>query len=72
MTPLNEKHKIYSLVEMQPIYDFEDDEFSFWIAPEFGKMFSWGPVYAKPGWGIDNNEQTDREFTFEIGFRYFM
>ncbi|MHC4153162.1 MAG: hypothetical protein ACYSSP_13845 [Planctomycetota bacterium] len=72
MTPLNEKHKIYSLVEMQPIYDFEDDEFSFWIAPEFGKMFSWGPVYVKPGWGIDNNEETDREFTFEIGLRYFM
>lgn len=72
MTPLNKKHKIYSLVEMQPVYDFEEDEFSFWIAPEFGKMFDWGPVYVKPGFGIDNNLATDREFTFEIGLRYFM
>lgn len=72
MTPLNEKHKIYSLVEMQPIYDFEEEEFSFWIGTEFGKMLSWGPVYAKPGWGIDNGSDGDRDFTFEIGLRYFM
>jgi hypothetical protein len=72
MTPLNKKHKIYSLVEMQPVYDFEEDEFSFWLAPEFGKMFDWGPLYLKPGFGIDNNLTTDRKFSFEMGLRYFM
>jgi hypothetical protein len=66
---------IYLLPELQPVYDFEanDDEFSLWFAPEFGKMVSKSFVmYAKPGWGIIKDAQTDRDFTFEIGFRYFM
>ncbi len=64
---------LYLLPEMQPVYDFKEDDFSFWFAPEFGKILREGTiVYAKPGWGIDNSEDSDREFTFEIGFRYFM
>ena len=62
---------IYLLPEVQPVYDFEEDEFSFWVAPEIGKMLPWGAAYVKPGFGIDNSEDSDREFTFEIGFRYF-
>ncbi len=66
---------IYLLPELQPVYDFEatDDEFSLWLAPEIGKLVSKSFVmYAKPGWGIIKDAQTDRDFTFEIGFRYFM
>jgi len=65
----------YLLPELQPVYDFEadDDEFSLWFAPELGKLLSKSFVmYAKPGWGIINDAQTDRDFTFEIGFRYFL
>ena len=62
---------IYLLPEVQPVYDFEEDEFSFWVAPEIGKMLPWGAAYVKPGFGIDNSEDSDRDFTFEIGFRYF-
>ncbi len=65
---------IYLLPEFQPIYDFENDHFSFWVGPEIGKMLS--PkhvVYIKPGWGADPDTLLgDREFTFEIGWRYFM
>jgi hypothetical protein len=71
MTPLNKKHKLYSLVEMQPVYDFKEDEFSYWVAPEFGKAFDWGAAYLKPGFGIDNDLDSDRETTFEVGCRYF-
>ncbi|MCH7566226.1 MAG: hypothetical protein IH787_00940 [Nitrospirae bacterium] len=56
-------------------YDFEadDDQFSLWLAPELGILLAKNfVVYAKPGWGIINDAQTDRDFTFEIGFRYFM
>ena len=28
--------------------------------------------YVKPGCGLDNDQPGDREFTFEIGFRYFL
>ena len=28
-------------------------------------------AYIKPGWGIDNSELIDREFTLEVGFRWF-
>jgi hypothetical protein len=64
---------LYLLPEMQPIYDFETDDFSLWIAPEFGKMLAPGNIlYLKPGWGIDNTETYDREFTFEIGYRLFL
>ena len=63
---------IYLMPEFQPIYDFEADDFSLWIGPELGKIASPGRIaYIKPGWGIDNSEATDREFTLEIGFRWF-
>lgn len=62
---------IYLLPELQPVYDFENDDFSLWIGPEVGKMLAPGKiVYAKPGWGIDR-EGADRKFTFEVGFRWF-
>jgi len=74
MLPINEKHKIYLLPEMQPVYDFENSHFSFWIGPEIGKMLAPGRIiYAKPGWGVSPDDtEGDRKFTFEIGFRYFM
>jgi len=62
---------LYLLPEFQPVYDFETDEFSAWFAPEFGKAIKGGAIYMKPGWGISNDLPTDREFTFEIGFRKF-
>lgn len=71
MVPVHEKWKLYTLTEMQPVYDFYDDEFSFWIAPEFGKAFDWGAAYFKPGFGIDNDQDFDREWTLELGIRYF-
>ncbi|MCZ6837529.1 MAG: hypothetical protein O7G85_17265, partial [Planctomycetota bacterium] len=62
---------IYVLTEFQPVYDFMESDFSFWIGPEFGKIVSDGfIIYAKPGWGIDTDE-VDRDFTFEFGMRYF-
>jgi hypothetical protein len=59
---------------MQPIYDFENSNFSLWIAPEFGKILAPGVItYLKPGWGVDPDSNSgERDFTFEIGFRYFM
>mgnify|MGYP000106120469 CR=1 FL=1 len=64
---------LYLLTEFQPVYDFRQDDFSSWIGPELGKIIRDGEIfYLKPGWGIDNSEDGDREFTFEIGFRYFM
>jgi hypothetical protein len=63
---------IFLLPELQPIYDFETEEFSVWLGVELGKMFAPGRIaYIKPGWGIENPEATDREFTFEVGFRWF-
>ena len=62
----------FLLPEFQPIYDFKTKEFSSWIGVELGKMLAPGRIaYIKPGWGIDNSELTDREFTFEVGFRWF-
>jgi len=76
MLPLSEKYKIYTLPEFQPIYDFENSHFSFWVGPEFGKMIGddgKNVVYLKPGFGVDPDfARGDREFTFEIGWRYFM
>ncbi len=76
MLPLNAKHKIYALPEFQPIYDFENSHFSFWVGPEIGKMIGddgKNVVYLKPGFGVDPDFATgDRDFTFEIGWRYFM
>ncbi len=78
--PVNKKHKLYILTEFQPLYDFENDHFSFWVAPEFGKAFApsaglfrnGGAIYFKPGYGIDPDAQFgDRDWTFEIGFRVF-
>jgi len=65
---------IYLLPEFQPIYDFENDHFSFWVGPEIGKMLSKkNVVYIKPGWGSDPDAfYGDRKFTFEVGWRYFM
>ncbi len=64
---------IYLLPELQPVYDFEkdDNEFSLWAAPELGRMFPWGAAYIKPGFGIISDDETDRDWTFELGFRYF-
>lgn len=63
---------LFLLPELQPIYDFETDDFSAWIGVEFGKMLAPGKIaYIKPGWGIDNSELTDRESTIEVGFRWF-
>jgi len=63
---------LYLLPEFQPIYDFENSEFSFWAAPELGKMLGPGNmVYAKPGFGVDQ-ESIEREWSFEVGWRYFL
>jgi len=63
---------LYLMPEFQPIYDFEIDEYSSWLGLEFGKMFAPGRIgYIKPGWGLDNSEPLDRDFTFEAGFRWF-
>ncbi len=71
MIPLVQKYKIYTLPEVQFIYDFENDDASLWFGPEFGKMWKWGTSYIKPGFGIDNDQPTDRDFSFEVGIRYF-
>lgn len=64
---------LYLMPELQPVYDFKENDFSLWLAPEIGKVLRKGTiVYAKPGWGIDNDQKGDRDFTFEVGFRYFM
>ena len=63
---------LYVMPEYQPIYDFETDDFSSWLGIEFGKMFAPGRIgYIKPGWGLGNSELVDRDFTFEVGFRWF-
>jgi hypothetical protein len=62
---------LFLLPEFQPIYDFETDDFSAWIGVELGKMLAPGRIaYIKPGWGVDNSEDTDRESTFEVGYRW--
>jgi hypothetical protein len=81
-TPINKKHKLYILTEMQPMYNFEadDNEFTFWIGPEFGKAFAPGPgafrnggaLYFKPGWELNGESGSSaRDWTFEIGMRVF-
>ena len=74
MLPINKKHKIYLLPEFQPIYDFENDHFSFWVGPEIGKMFGPGRIgYIKPGFGVGVDDPAgDREWTLEIGVRIFL
>ncbi len=65
---------LFILAEFQPIYDFENSHFSFWVGPEIGKVITKKNIfYMKPGWGADPDFlQGDRKFTFEIGWRYFM
>ena len=78
--PIQKSHMLYLMIEMQPVYDFEMDHFSFWVGPEFGKAISpndffqnGGALYAKPGWGIAPKEEFgDRDWSFELGFRYFL
>ena len=80
MFPVQKSHKLYVLIEMQPVYDWEGDHFSFWMGPEFGKAFgpgeffrNGGALYVKPGFGIrPNSDFGDRETSFEFGFRYFL
>ena len=64
---------LYIMTEAQPVYDFEEEHFSFWIGPEFGKIFAPGHVgYFKPGFGVDPDEdEGDRDWTLEVGYRYF-
>ena len=64
---------IYALPEIQAIYDFEREHSSLWIGPEVGKLLAPGRIlYVKPGWGIDPDPlMGDRDFTLEVGFRYF-
>jgi hypothetical protein len=69
MIPLNKKYKLYTLTEMQPIYDFRASDFSFWIGPEFGTAYFGPLIYIKPGWGIENSSEFDRDFSLEIGMR---
>lgn len=71
MIPINPTYKLYTLTEFQPVYDFYDDDFSLWIGPEFGKATDWGAYYIKPGFGIDNDSDFDREWSLELGLRYF-
>ena len=64
---------LFLMPEFQPVYDFETEDFSFWAGIEFGKVLAPGRIaYIKPGWGINNSEPTDRETTFEVGFRWFL
>ena len=65
---------IYALPELQPVYDFENGDFSFWIGPEFGKMLAPGQIlYVKPGFGIGNAaNSSDRKWSLEIGYRFFL
>ena len=61
----------YILPELQPIYDWNNDEFSLYAMPEVGKILAPGRIaYTKPGIGIDPDEN-EREWGLEIGFRYF-
>ncbi len=65
---------LYMMPEFQPAYDLRTSHFSFWVGPEFGKVFAGDrtvTVYAKPGWGVDPSIPGDREFSFEVGVRIF-
>ena len=64
----------YALPEFQPMYDFEEDHFSFWAGPEFGKILAPGRIlYLKPGFGVDPDaDKGDRDWSFEMGIRWFL
>ena len=77
MQPLTPPGKWWGLFflmpEFQPIYNFETKDFSAWLGVELGKIITEGQVaYIKPGWGLSNSEQTDRKFSLEFGWRYFL
>jgi len=80
MFPVQKSQKLYVMIEMQPVYDWEGEHFSFWLGPEFGKAFgpgeffrNGGALYFKPGFGINPSADFgDREVSFEFGFRYFL
>ena len=77
MQPLTPPGKWWGLFflmpEFQPIYNFETKDFSAWLGVELGKIIVDGQVaYIKPGWGLSNSEQTDRKFSLEFGWRYFL
>jgi hypothetical protein len=58
---------------LQPVIDFENDQFSLWLAPEVGKILAPGKImYIKPGMGLIHSSDADREWTLEIGFRWFL
>jgi hypothetical protein len=62
----------YLMPEFQPVYDFETKDWSTWLGLEFGKVLAPGRVlYVKPGWGMGNSEAVDRDFTLEVGFRWY-
>jgi hypothetical protein len=65
----------YLLPEFQLIYDGIARHTSMWLAPEVGKGLAPGKIlYAKPGFGVRRNSKstpTDRQFTMEVGFRWF-
>jgi len=64
---------IYTLPEFQLVYDWKAKNFSVLIAPEFGKMVAPGQImYFKPGWGIKNSLEADRNYSVEVGFRWFL
>ncbi len=64
---------IYTLPEFQLIYDWKAKNFSVWIGPEVGKMVAPGQImYVKPGWGIKNSLEADRNWSLEVGFRWFL
>jgi len=76
MQPLTPPGKWWGLfflmAEYQPIYDFETKDFSSWFGIELGKVVAEGHVlFGKPGWGLDNSAETDRNSTLEFGWRYF-
>ena len=64
----------YALPEFQPMYDFEEDHFSFWAGPELGKIIAPGRIlYFKPGFGVDPDaDKGDRDWSFELGIRWFL
>ncbi|MFW6146170.1 MAG: hypothetical protein ACOC7R_02420 [Planctomycetota bacterium] len=62
---------LYIQPGIQPAYDLEEEEFSFWVGGELGKVITNGAVmYITPGWGVDPDEP-ERSFTIQLGARWF-
>lgn len=72
------KNLVYIMPEFQASFDFEEDENNYWFGPEIGKVIKPARggdagfvVYAKPGFGIDNEDDSfEREWSIEIGVRW--